>query len=84
MRGLKENMKLWKPLYVRVFKCCEMPILYTVEVHYLVTGMIKWVSILGSNLTPKQVNNLVVPDAELWAETHGPIPQIKRKVENAH
>lgn len=64
-----------KPLRVRVRRCCEFPILYTVQVEYLVAGFIYWDSIVGTGLTFEEVQACIVPKGvPLWGEVGGPEP----------
>lgn len=54
-----------------------MPILYTVEVDYVIAGFIRWTVTVGSNLTFAEVEECTVPNVDLRGEIAGPDPKTR-------
>lgn len=63
-----------KPLRVHIYRCCDMPTLYTVKVRYLILGVFLWDSEVATNLTREQVESLSAPNVEIWTDKGGPMP----------
>lgn len=67
---------MWRVDHIRVYQCCVMPVLWTVEIWYLLFDTFKFARVLGSSLTSAQVEALHAPMAEIWGPEDGPAPQM--------